>query len=94
MPSALLGPKQPWPKHCAGCRKFLMQLSSTVILRWLEDGNGQVLWYLYLCEACYWKLDPHVQRRAIEPPPPSRRTTERQWMGSLPFSPPPRTRSG
>jgi hypothetical protein len=57
------------PLRCQnGCGHFFLGNRDTVVLKWLEDGHGRVLWYLYLCVPCWRTLPDHVRGRAIEPP--------------------------
>jgi hypothetical protein len=51
----------------------------TVILKWLEDKHGRVLWFLYVCPHCYEQLPDHVRGKAIEPPESRDRAYWRGW---------------
>lgn len=85
-----LGPKQAArPSWCQVCGDhFFQSLADTVILKWIVDANGRVLWYLYSCKACFAPMPRWSKALAIEPPR-ERERDEPVWDRTRPVEAPP-----
>lgn len=62
--------KLPDEHTCEFCQVVhFRDIWEAVCLDWLKDGNGKVLWQIYICTSCYWQA-PEWVKRLLSPESP------------------------